>query len=103
VTTKGADVAVDRTGSMGTALEKTWTVQPGSLKSRKVTVPVGTKAKERPAVSRSSVPTVAVRGCAVVARTGLFLPTTTCSSGSRQRLGPVGLLFGSPLYIACQW
>jgi hypothetical protein len=99
----GSDAAVPVTGSTALVDEKTWTVQAGSLNSLKVTVPVGRKPKEMPAVSRSAAPTVAVPGVALVPMTGLDLATVICSRGSRQSVGPAGLLLASPLYMATQW
>jgi hypothetical protein len=97
LTVKGSEVLVKVTGFSGLVDVKTWTVQAASLKSWKVTVPVGAKPPARVARSRSWSPTLAVLGSASVPMTGSTLATTTCSSGSRQPVGPAGLLLTSPL------
>ena len=97
VAVNGSDVATAVRGSTGLVVVNTCTEHAASLNSLKVTVPVGTKPKDRPAVSRSWVPTAAVVGLAVVPMMGLDLATATCSAGSRQSVGPAGLLLASPL------
>jgi hypothetical protein len=90
-------VLIEVSGSSGFVEVKTCTVHAASLKSLKVTVPVGAKPPDTKATSRSWSPTLAVLGWASVPMTGDDFATSTCSRGSAQLVGPAGLLLTSPL------
>lgn len=62
-----------------------------------MTVPVGSVPKVTVATSRSASPTWADDGVALVVMAVWDFSTVTVSSGSRQAVGPAGLLLASPL------